>query len=85
MSAAELRALAERLCLVEPHDYEDRAITEAAAEVLELVAWAEENKRCPQYEARVKRPAYWSVMYCGDQFHGDTLIDTLRRAKEAAR
>lgn len=85
MTASELRALAEKLKLVDPlfpGDYDNIA---AAAEVLELVAWAEENKRCPQYEARVKRPAYWSVMYCGDQFHGDTLIDTLRRAREAAR
>ena len=31
MTASELRHLAGRLCLVEPHDYEDRAITEAAA------------------------------------------------------
>ena len=80
MTASELRELAQRLCEVEPHDYEDRAITEAAAEVLELVAWAEENK----VEAVRRRHGY-SVHVGLVAHNSDTLIDTLRRAREAAR
>lgn len=80
MPASELRELAERLCLVDPHDYEGRVITEAAAELIELIAWAEEQNAligCSKHGAFVG----WGN---GRKLSGDTLIDTLRRAKEAS-
>lgn len=81
MTASELRQLAQWLCAIEPHDYEDRAITEAAAELIELIAWAEEQNAligCSKHGAFVG----WGN---GRKLSGDTLIDTLRRAREAAR
>lgn len=85
MNAAELRALGEKIKLIDPLFQGDYDRIAQAAEVIELIAWAEENRRCPQYEARVTRPPYWSVMYRGDLHCGDTLIGTLRRAREAGR
>lgn len=80
MTASELRALAEKLKLVDPlcpGDYDNIA---AAAEVLELVAWAEE--RCLD----VRRfGCSWVARSGSLEYYGDTLIDTLRRAREAAR
>lgn len=77
MSAAELLALAERLCLVDPHDYEDRGTLEAAAEILELIAWEE--------EAKLPIERLGSLWWVRRLSTSDTLIDTLRRAREAAR
>lgn len=53
----------------------------AAAEVLELVAWAEDTN------VMVDRgEGLWSAWWeGGPQAYGKTLIDTLRRAKEASR
>jgi len=80
MTAAELRALGERLCLVEPHDYEDRTPLESAAEIIDLLAWAEENK-----VESVRRRHGYSVHVGLVAHNGDTLIDTLRRAREASK
>lgn len=79
MNAAELRALGERLCLVDPHDYEDRVTLEAAAEIIELIAWAEEEG----VSIERKHGLWWATGK--SVFSGDTIIDTLRRAREAAR
>lgn len=80
MNAAELRALAERLLAVEPHDYEDRPALESAAEVLELLAWAEEN------EIEVHPVGgYWDITVFNAGYADKTLISTLRRAREAER
>jgi len=74
MSAAELRALGDRLTKIVPADLA------AAAEILELLAWAEENK----VEAVRRRNGY--SVHVGLAVYADrTLIDTLRRALEAAR
>jgi hypothetical protein len=79
MNTAELRALAERLCLVDPHDYEDRVTLEAAAEILELLAWAEEEG----VSVERKHGFWWAT---GESvFSGDAIIDTLRRAREASK
>lgn len=80
MNAAELRALAERLKLVDPLFPGDDDRIAQAAEVIELIAWAEENK----VEAVQRRHGY-SVHVGLVAHNGDTLIDTLRRAREAAR
>ncbi len=74
MSAAELRALGDRLTKIVPADLA------AAAEILELLAWAEE----PTVEAVRRRNGY--SVHVGLAVYADrTLIDTLRRALEAAR
>lgn len=74
MTASELRELAERLTKIVPADLE------AAAEVLEFIAWAEE--RC----LGVRRfGCSWVVCSGSLEYCGDTLIDTLRRAREVAR
>ena len=74
MNAAELRALAEPLTRIVPADLE------AAADVLELIAWAEEG------EVHVKRDGdMWFAYMDGVGFGGDTLIETLWVAREAAR
>lgn len=83
MSAAELRALAERLCAVEPHDYEDRVTLEAAAEIIDLLAWAEEKRVEVEFGGR-----FWWVKVAGDDgflSSGPTYIGTLRRAREASK
>ena len=80
MTASELRHLAERLCAVEPNDYEDRVITEAAAEVLELVAWAEENK----IDVQRGQFFWWSLNVEGGDVGEKTLIGLLRRVKGAS-
>lgn len=77
MNAAELRALGERLCAVEPHDYEDRVTLEAAAEIIELIAWAE--------GAKLPIERLGSLWWVRRLSTSDTLLDTLRRAREAAR
>lgn len=80
MNAAELRALAERLKLTDPLFRDDYAHIAQAAEILELLAWADENK----VEAVRRRHGY-SVHVGLVAHNGDTLIDTLRRAREAVR
>lgn len=82
MNAAELRALGERLKLVDPLfpcDYDRIA---QAADVIELIAWAEGE----QIEIHKTMNGVHVVLGWGPlEFRGDTLIDTLRRAREAAR
>lgn len=74
MTASELRELEKRLTNIVPADLE------AAAEVLELVAWAEDSKAVVENGTR-----WWFVKLKGFRHSGSTLIATLRRAKEAAR
>lgn len=80
MNAAELRALADRLKLTDPLFRDDYAHIAQAAEIIELIAWAEDNK----VETVWRRHGY-SVHVGLTAHNGDTLIDTLRRALEAAR
>lgn len=75
MTASELRELAKTL----RHEVPTTPVFTQAAEVLELVAWAEENS------VGVERADGWNVFFSGKWYVGDTLIDTLRRAKEAAK
>lgn len=83
MNAAELRSLGERLnTLAEgygPFTISDQL--REAAEVLELIAWAEENK------VDVQRGNYfWWSRSLEDGHAGEkTLVELLRRAREAAR
>lgn len=80
MNADELRALGEKLKLVDPLFPGDYDRIAQAAEIIELVAWADENK----VEAVRRRHGY-SVHVGLVAHNGDTLLDTLRRAREAAR
>ena len=82
MTATELRALAERLLAVEPHDYEDRPALESAADVLELLAWQTE-KRIGIIFVLDEYGSSWAVF--GEEYEGDTPISTLRRAREASK
>lgn len=80
MKASELRELVGKLTWRSEQTFvpSDRRMFIAAAEVLELVAWAEERR------AEIGRNyirAKWGVGLS----EGDTLLDTLRRAKEAAK
>ena len=81
MSAAELRALGEKLLAVEPHDYEDRPAFESAAEVLELLAWAEENN----VDVQRGQFFWWSRNLHGGEGGDKTLIGLLRRARGASK
>lgn len=83
MNAAELRALAERLnhyALYQTKGEATQAMT-GAAEIIDLLAWAEENK------VDVQRGNYfWWSRALEDGHAGEkTLIGLLRRAREAAR
>lgn len=73
MTASELRELASRLTKIVPADLAQ------AAEIIELIAWAEEN------HVGVERADGWNVFFSGKWYVGDTLIYTLRRAKEASK
>lgn len=75
MNAAELRALASEVR--EADLYNDRFAQ--AAEIMELLAWAQENK----VEAVRRRHGY-SVHVGLVAHNGDTILDTLRRAREAS-
>ena len=92
MTAAELRAIAKRIGNLEPYssaevtndlatvekDYECVA---QAADVLELIAWAEENRVDVQ-----RGQFFWWSRNVEDGQGGDkTLIELLRRAKEASK
>ena len=92
MTAAELRAIAKRIGNLEPYssaevtndlatvekDYECVA---QAAEVLELIAWAEEIK--PMLGLYGDR---WGIsLGRRHSISSSSLIDTLRRAREVAR
>lgn len=82
MSAAELRALAGALNYQSWSEWrtEDENKFAQAAEIIELIAWAEE--RCLD----VRRFGSSWIAYSGRlEFYGDTFLDTLRRAREAAR
>lgn len=82
MTASELRELASSLNYQSWSEWrtENESKFAAAAEILELLAWAEENK----VEAVRRRHGY-SVHVGLVAHNSDTLIDTLRRAREAAR
>lgn len=76
MNAAELRALGARLTKIVPADLE------AAAEILELLAWAEERK------VHVERyGGMWFIFVLHNEVeYGDhSFISTLRRAREASK
>ena len=82
MTATELRALREKLLLVQPLFADDQPALEDAAEVLELLAW--------QADHRVGvgpgwTDAGWICEVSGEQYEGDTIISTLRRAREVER
>lgn len=81
MTAAELRALAGNLGdLSRGLERGDKDAVLVAANILGLLAWAEENK----VEAVRRRNGY--SVHVGLAVYADrTLIDTLRRAREAAR
>lgn len=74
MTASKLRELAKTL----RHEAPTTPVFTQAAEVLELVAWAEGNS------VGVERADGWNVFFFGKWHVGDTLIDTLRRAKAAS-
>ena len=73
--ASELRELAREVR--EADLYNDKFAQ--AAEIIELIAWAEEN------HVGVERADGWNVFFSGKWYVGDTLIYTLRRAKEASK
>jgi hypothetical protein len=79
MNAAELRALAKDVgCEYWPNDGIDKFAQ--AAEILELLAWAEE------FNVGIERDgSMWCVYSNGVEYGGKTLIGTLRLAREAAR
>lgn len=82
MNAAELLSLSQRLTnhAIGYGDYAIAGQLREAAGVLELLAWAEERgiaiERCF---------GHLCVWVDGKGFHGDTLLDTLRRAREASK
>lgn len=78
MNAAELLSLSQKLSnhAIGYGDYAIAGQLREAAEVLELLAWAEECK---------PKEDMWEIHSDGGVYTGDTLIDTLRRAREAAR
>lgn len=84
MTATELLALAEKL---DNHalgygGYAIEGQLREAAEVLELVAFSEGE----QIEVHKTMNGARVILGWGPmEFHGDTLIDTLRRAREAER
>ena len=83
MTASELRELAEHIKWYSGQIWSayDRRKLAAAADLLELVAWAEESKVIID-----RGDDLWSAWWeGGPQVYGKTLIDTLRRAKEASR
>lgn len=82
MNAAELRVIAEAMNwhIGQTFTPGHKETFAAAAEILELLAWAEENK----VEAVRRRHGY-SVHVGLVAHNSDTLIDTLRRAREVAR
>lgn len=80
MNAAELLWLSERLGLCDAYTAGDMEIIETCAEIIGLLAWAEQNK----VEAVRRRHGY-SVHLGLVAHNGDTLIDTLRRAREASK
>ena len=81
MTAAELPSLSQRLTnhAIGYGDYAIAGQLREAAEVLELLAWTEENS------VGVERADGWNVFRSGKWYVGDTLLDTLRRTREAAR
>lgn len=83
MNAAELRSMAEALHWHETQTFapQHKEIFAAAAEVLELLAWAEER------QIDVQRGKYfWWSRSVEDGHSGDkTLIGLLRRAREASK
>lgn len=82
MTASELRELAERAKWYSSQTFVP-AYTETfatAAEVLELVAWAEDR------DVDIERDgAGWYAYINGVEYGGRTFTDTLRRAREAGR
>ena len=83
MTASELRELAEHIKwysgqIWSPDDSRKLAI---AAELIELLAWAEENK----IDVQRGQFFWWSRNLEDGQGADKTLIGLLRRAREAAR
>lgn len=78
MNAAELLALAKRLTKIVPADLE------AAAEILELIAWADEESNEVEIYQSPGKPRVIVGIRGGKAKLGPTLIDTLRRAREAS-
>lgn len=74
MNAAELRALGEALLQIVPKELED------VAEIIELLAWAEESG------VKIERSDsfWWAKIECFI-FSGHNLLDTLRRAREESK
>lgn len=84
MTASELRELASAMNWHTSQTFtpSHKETFTQAAEVLELIAWAEGE----QIEVHKTMNGVHVILGWGPlQFHGDTLIDTLRRAKEASR
>lgn len=82
MNAAELLSLSQKLTnhAIGYGDYAIAGQLREAAEVLELLAWAEEWDVDMQRDGSI-----WCAGVNGVPYSGKTLIDTLRRAREAAR
>lgn len=78
MTATELREIACALNYQSWTEWrtDDENKFAQAAEVLELIAWAENNK--PKWDM-------WRVKHAGVTYFGNTFIDTLRRAREASK
>jgi len=81
MNAAELRALAKTL----RHETPTTPVFNQAAEILELIAWAEEESNEVEIYQSPGKPRVIVGIRGGKAKLGPTLIGTLRRAREASK